>query len=74
MTTERRAVDGELCTCGRTAVTVFITEKFGETGWCGRSDGGSKARCVFCNGTEQHEPGGRCPRYRLRLDTGEASA
>lgn len=62
---ERLAQLGELCTCGRQAVTVYITERFGEVGYCGRSDGGDRMRpCPFCQG-ERHE--GRCPSYRLRL-------
>lgn len=61
---ERRAEEGERCTCGRQAVTVFSTERFGEVGWCGASDGGDRAGpCPFCGGG-RHE--GRCPNYRLR--------
>lgn len=33
--TERPARDGETCTCGAPAVTVYITERFGEVGYCG---------------------------------------
>lgn len=62
--TERPAQPGQYCTCGRQAVTVFITEDFGETGWCGISDGGAQAGpCPFCGGA-RHE--GRCPNYQLR--------
>ena len=62
--TERTAQPGQYCTCGRRAVTVFITEDFGETGWCGVSDGGAQAGpCPFCGGA-RHE--GRCPNYQLR--------
>jgi len=67
--TERRAVDGELCTCGRQAIFVFVShgpEHMGrETGYCGVSDGGARGPCVFCGSTERHV--GRCPQYRLRL-------
>lgn len=67
MSSERRAEEGERCTCGRPAVTVFLTERFGEVGWCGVSDGGDQAGpCPFCGGA-RHE--GRCPQYRLRPDT-----
>lgn len=65
--TERRAELGELCTCGRQAITVFITDKFGETGYCGMSDGGAKrGPCPFCGGP-RHDSSERCPQYRLRL-------
>ncbi len=62
--TQRRAVAGELCTCGRAAVVVFEGGRFGPTGWCGRSDGGEfQGPCPFCAG-RRHD--GRCPRYALR--------
>jgi hypothetical protein len=62
----RPAEPGERCTCGRQAVVVFQTDTFGQTGWCGRSDGGEQTGpCPFCGG-QRHQ--GRCPRYRLRLD------
>ena len=64
---ERPAEPGELCTCGRQAVTVFLTEKWGEVGWCGLSDGGrgGPKPCPFCRGTVDHATE-RCPRYCLR--------
>jgi hypothetical protein len=63
---ERRAEPGERCTCGRQAVVVFHTDTFGETGWCGRADGGEQTGpCPFCGG-QRHQ--GRCPAYRLRPD------
>lgn len=66
MSSERPAEPGERCTCGRQAVTVFITENFGDTGWCGISDGGAQVGpCPFCGGA-RHE--GRCPQYQLRPD------
>jgi hypothetical protein len=40
-TTERRALPGELCTCGRPAVTVFETVQHGDVGYCGIPDGGA---------------------------------
>jgi hypothetical protein len=65
ITSERPAQPGELCTCGRQAVTVFINPG-GETGYCGLSDGGDESGpCPFCDG-ERHRFG-RCPEYRLRL-------
>lgn len=39
-TEERPARPGEKCKCGRPAVVVYITEKFGEVGYCGIPDGG----------------------------------
>jgi hypothetical protein len=64
---ERRAEAGELCTCGRPAVVVFVTERFGETGWCGTNDGGAKGPCWFCGDGVGHD-GLRCRRYRLRVE------
>ncbi len=62
--TQREARPGELCTCGRPAVQVFITDHYGEVGYCGLPDGGAKSgSCPFCGG-DRHE-GGRCPQYRL---------
>jgi len=61
---ERPAESGELCTCGRQASVVFIGGRFGNTGWCGLSDGGAKGPCRFCGGAGHT---GRCPRYQLRL-------
>jgi hypothetical protein len=64
---ERPAEPGELCTCGRQAIVVYLGTAFGPTGDCGIRDGGQRtARCPFCGG-ERHEVG-RCPRYRLRLE------
>jgi hypothetical protein len=71
-TTERPAVAGELCTCGRQAVTVFVSEKWGEVGHCGVE--GSAARpvlpCPWCGATVPHTASWgdpqKCPEYRLR--------
>lgn len=60
---ERRAEPGEVCTCGRPAVKVFIGGKFGDTGYCGLPDGGLPGPCPFCEGP-RHEQ--RCPQYQLR--------
>jgi hypothetical protein len=65
---ERPARAGELCTCGRPAVVVFVTEEWGEVGWCGVSDGGAKGPCPFCGDAAGHD-GLRCSHYRLRLDS-----
>jgi hypothetical protein len=65
--TERPAVLGERCTCGRQAIVVYLGGVFGPTGYCGIADGGDQAGpCPFCGGPRHHE--GRCPDYRLRLD------
>lgn len=63
---QRRAEEGELCTCGRPAITVYISDEWGETGYCGVSDGGQPGPCVFCGAARPHD--GRCPEYRIRLD------
>lgn len=39
----RYAEPGETCTCGRPAVVVWKTEKFGEVGDCGIRDGGARS-------------------------------
>jgi len=41
---ERDPRPGERCECGRPAVTVFITEKFGDVPYCGFPDGGQPER------------------------------
>lgn len=64
--TERPAQPGELCTCGRQAITVFISAAHGEVGYCGLPDGGARTTpCVFCGEDVTHDFG-RCPEYRLR--------
>jgi hypothetical protein len=63
---ERPAEPGELCTCGRPAVIVYLGNVLGPTGYCGRGDGGDQAGpCPFCGGARHQD---RCPDYRLRLD------
>ena len=47
---------------------MFIAEAWGEVGWCGRSDGGRRERCVFCSDPTGH-PEERCLLYSLRPDT-----
>jgi hypothetical protein len=66
---ERPAEPGERCTCGRQAIVVYLTSRFGPTGYCGIADGGDQVGpCPFCGGPRHTEPTGRCPDYRLRLD------
>ncbi|GLY63719.1 hypothetical protein [Amycolatopsis taiwanensis] len=61
---ERAARLGELCTCGRQAVTVFVGDR-GEVGYCGLPDGGDRSGpCPFCGGP-RHEIG-PCLQYRVR--------
>jgi len=68
MSDTRRARKGELCTCGRQAVSVIVRADGGEVGWCGVSDGGATdGPCPFCGG-DRHELG-PCPQYRLVLGT-----
>lgn len=66
---DRPAVPGEYCTCGRPAVMVYATDRFGEVGACLINDAGRGAPwpCLFCGGSEAHERGERCPAYRLWL-------
>ena len=33
---------GECCICGRPAIVVYITESFGDVGYCGIPDGGQR--------------------------------
>ena len=62
--TERRAEQGELCTCGRRAIVVFLGGQYGPTGYCGIGDGGDRAGpCAFCGGPRHDD---RCPNYQLR--------
>jgi hypothetical protein len=66
---ERPAKPGELCTCGRQAVVVYLGSVFGSTGYCGIPDGGDRTGpCPFCGGPRHSEWEGRCPNYRLRLE------
>ena len=69
---ERPAAPGELCTCGRQAIVVYLGSVFGPTGYCGIPDGGDRAGpCPFCGGPRHETAYGdpdRCPDYRLRLD------
>jgi hypothetical protein len=67
--TEHPAGPGELCTCGRQAIVVYLGSTFGPTGYCGIPDGGEgTGPCPFCGGPRHREPYSRCPAYRLRLD------
>jgi hypothetical protein len=65
-TTERPAAEGELCTCGRDAVRVYVTGRFGEVGHCGIPGAAPITPCPFCGSAEPHPLGARCPKYRLR--------
>ena len=67
---QRLAGPGELCTCGRPAVTVYLTER-GAFGYCGQPDGGARTRpCPWCGVARRHLTGWgdptRCPDYALR--------
>jgi hypothetical protein len=65
---ERPAEPGELCTCGRQAVVVYLHGRYGDTGWCGQQDGGRQpGPCPFCGGARHPW---RCRLYRLRLERG----
>ena len=54
---QRPAQAGELCTCGRLAIAVFEGGRFGDTGYCGRPDGGEHpdGTCVFCGDEVDHD-------------------
>lgn len=70
---DRAAQPGELCTCGRQAVTVYEFDERPPIGHCGQADGDRIGPCPFCGATAQHRhPSGDpapCPQYRLRPDT-----
>lgn len=69
---QRAAQPGELCTCGRQAVTVTPTDRFGDVGYCGVEGAASTPvlPCPWCGSGEPHREAwgdpGRCPEYRLR--------
>ncbi|MFD9249601.1 hypothetical protein [Streptomyces bottropensis] len=72
MIDERPAVPGELCTCGRQAIVVYVTAEHGEVGHCGIEGAAFRPvlPCPWCGATEPHtvpwgDPG-RCPQYTLR--------
>lgn len=75
---QRPAKPGDLCTCGRQAVTVFSNEQFGDAGYCGIE--GAAARpvlpCPWCGSSEPHKEvwgdPGRCPDYQLRAAAASA--
>jgi hypothetical protein len=57
---------GELCKCGRPAITVYVTERFGRVGYCGIPDGGRRlpADAAVCPcGSLMHlaNDSGECP-------------
>lgn len=53
----RRAEPGELCTCGRQAVEVYDTPRFGPIGACHRQNGGQPEGgwCPFCENELRHD-------------------
>ncbi|MFD0685889.1 hypothetical protein [Actinomadura fibrosa] len=53
---ERPARPGETCTCGRMATTVFLTERFGEVGYCGQQH----PRAAEPYGADENEPCKEC--------------
>jgi hypothetical protein len=69
---QRPAAPGEVCTCGRPAVIVYVTEQFGEVGHCGIEGAAFRPvlPCPWCSSREAHtEPWGdpaRCPDYAIR--------
>lgn len=73
---ERRAEPGELCTCGRQAITVISTDRFGDVGHCGIEGAAFRPvlPCSWCGSSEPHKESwgdpGRCPDYQLRTPQG----
>lgn len=76
---QRPAVAGELCTCGRPAMVIYVSRPDDPVGHCGLENGGRPENgwCPFCENELRHDSAGvdgpipqgeRCPRYRLRLD------
>ena len=72
MSDERPAEPGELCTCGRQAVTVIGTEHFGDIGYCGIEGAAFRPvlPCPWCGATAAHTESwgdpARCPQYQVR--------
>ena len=60
---QRPAEPGEVCTCGRPAVIVYVGGAFGETGYCGRQRRTARS-CPWC--PDGPHDGARCPAYRVR--------
>ncbi len=56
MATQRPALSGELCSCGRPAVVMFLTDDFGPVGWCGMSDGGARSASQDWSKAESASP------------------
>lgn len=76
--TTRPAEPGELCTCGRQAVTVYPTHDYGDVGHCGQDGAGMRPvlPCPWCGATKAHTTSWgdpvRCPGYTLRPKPEEA--
>ena len=69
---ERPAQPGELCTCGRQAVRVYVTSEHGEVGHCGIDGAAFRPvlPCPWCAASEPHRASwgdpARCLDYQLR--------
>ena len=68
---QRPAEPGELCTCGREADVVFLTDtRDGGVGWCGVHEVPPILPCPFCGSATEHTTsyGDRevCPDYHVR--------
>lgn len=72
MSGQRPAEPGELCTCGRQAVTVYPTHDYGDVGHCGTEGAAFQPvlPCPWCGATKPHATSWgdpvRCPGYTLR--------
>ena len=56
MAAQRPALSGELCSCGRPAIVMFLTDEFSPVGWCGMGDGGAKQRASRSSEAESALP------------------
>ncbi len=69
---DRRAEPGEFCTCGRSAIVVYLTPKWGAVGFCGLEGVRPVTPCPFCGTPEPHlssyDDPEKCPSYRVRPD------
>lgn len=72
MSEQRPAEPGELCTCGRPAITVYFSPEFGDVGHCGVEGSAQHPvlPCPWCGSPTAHKTSwgdpDRCPHYTLR--------
>jgi len=72
MSNSRPAEPGELCTCGRQAAVVYLTDTYGAVGSCETDGAGMRPvlPCPWCGTSTPHTQSWgdpmRCPDYQLR--------